>query len=207
LYLAFGFIRNRTQDAGQLFVLTHNFQFFREVRNWFDYENKRNNKNSPARFYMLDRVHGVNPRCTTLRTLHPLLERYKSEYHYLFACVHRAANATGQTPLEQNYHLPNVARRLLEMFLAFRRPQVPEGLWHKLKEVIFDEAKKVRIYRFVQMHSHGAPLGESEHDSTLLGEAPAVLTDLLELMKSEDPQHFRAMEGLVGDSVAEPKSE
>ena len=34
LFLAFGFIRERTQDSGQLFVLTHNFTFFRNVKNW-----------------------------------------------------------------------------------------------------------------------------------------------------------------------------
>lgn len=206
LYLAFGFIRHRTQDAGQLFVLTHSFPFFRQVRNWFHHQKGQNKKDidqRPARFYMLDRVRGCNPRCTTLRALDSLLEQYESEYHYLFACVHRAAHATGETALEQNYGLPNVARRLLEMFLAFRRPQIAGELWQKLKDVTFDEAKKVRITRFVHTHSHGDAVGEPEHDPSLLGEAGAVLVDLLELIKSEDSAHFTAMVGLVSGSVAE----
>lgn len=210
LYLAFGFIRHRTQDAGQLFVLTHNFSFFRQVRNWFHHQKGQNKKDinqRPARFYMLDRVHGANPRCTALRALDPLLEQYESEYHYLFACVHRAANATGETELEQNYGLANVARRLLEMFLAFRRPQIAGELWQKLKDVTFDEAKKVRIARFVHTHSHGDTVGEPEHDPSLLGEARAVLADLLELIKSEDAQHFTAMVGLVSGPAAEADSE
>lgn len=210
LYLAFGFIRHRAQDAAQLFVLTHNFPFFRQVRNWFHHQkgqNKPDVNKRPARFYMLDRVHGSNPRCTTLRALDPLLEQYESEYHYLFACVHRAATATGEIALEQNYGLPNIARRLLEMFLAFRRPQVAGELWQKLKDVTFDEAKKVRIARFVHTHSHGDTVGEPEHDPSLLGEAHAVLTDLLELIKSEDPQHFTAMLGLVSSPAAEEDSE
>ncbi|HXH07930.1 MAG TPA: AAA family ATPase [Vicinamibacterales bacterium] len=210
LYLAFGFIRHRTQDAGQLFVLTHNFGFFRQVRNWFHHQKGQKKKDvnqRPARFYMLDRVHGSNPRCTTLRALDPLLEQYESEYHYLFACVHRAANATGETALEQNYGLPNVARRLLEMFMAFRRPQIAGELWQKLKDVTFDEAKKVRIARFVHTHSHGDAVGEPEHDPSLLGEARAVLTDLLELIRSEDAKHFDAMVGLVSGPAAEADSE
>lgn len=210
LYLAFGFIRHRTQDAGQLFVLTHNFPFFRQVRNWFHHQKGQNKKDvnqRPARFYMLDRVHGSNPRCTMLRVLDPLLEQYESEYHYLFACVHRAANAPGATALEQNYGLPNVARRLLEMFLAFRRPQIAGELWQKLKDVPFDEAKKVRIARFVHTHSHGDTVGEPEHDPSLLGEARGVLADLLELIKSEDAQHFTAMVGLVSSPAAEGDSE
>jgi wobble nucleotide-excising tRNase len=210
LYLAFGFIRYRTQEAGQLLVLTHNFTFFRQVRNWFHHQKGQNKKDinqRPARFYMLDRVHGSNARCTTLRALDPLLEQYESEYHYLFACVHRAANAKGETELEQNYGLPNVARRLLEMFLAFRRPQIAGELGQKLKDVSFEEAKKVRIVRFVHTHSHGDTVGEPEHDPSLLGEARAVLADLLELIKSEDAQHFTAMVGLVSGPPPDTESE
>ena len=209
LYLAFGFIRHRTQEVGQLFMLTHSFPFFRQVRNWFHHQKGQSKKDinqRPARFYMLDRVHGSNPRCTALYALDPLLEQYESEYHYLFACVHRAVNTTGETKLEQNYGLPNVARRLLEMFLAFRRPQVAGELWLKLKDVGFDEARKVRILRFVHTHSHGDTVGEPEHDPSLLGEARAVLGDLLELMKSEDPQHFAAMVTLVSTPSAEADS-
>jgi wobble nucleotide-excising tRNase len=204
LYLAFGFIRQRTQHAGQLFLLTHNFTFFRQVRNWFHYLNRRGQR--PARFYMLDRVHGANPRCSVIRPLDPLLEQYESEYHYLFACVYRAANATGDAPLEQHYGLPNVARRLLEMFLAFRRPQVAGELWKKLQDVKCDDAKKIRIARFVHTHSHGDTVGEPEHDPSLLGEAQSVLADLLELIKSEDAQHFAAMEGLVADPAEETRA-
>jgi wobble nucleotide-excising tRNase len=208
LYLAFGFIRERTQDAGQLLVLTHNFSFFRQVRNWFHHQKGQNKKNidqRPSRFYMLDRVHGVTPRCTTLCALDPLLEQYESEYHYLFACVHRAASAKGQTSLEQNYGLPNIARRLLEMFLAFRRPGARE-LWQKLMDVAFDEARKARIVRFVHTHSHSDTVGEPEHDPSLLGEARAVLADLLDLIKSEDPKHFEAMESLVSKPAAETEA-
>lgn len=200
LYLAFGFIRQRTQDATQLFLMTHNFTFFRQVRNWFRHlkgQNKNDITQRPARFYMLDRVRDADVRCTTIRPLDPLLEEYESEYHYLFACVHREVHAGADAKLERNYRLPNMARRLLEMFLAFRRPQVAGELWHKLRDVKFDEAKKLRIARFVHTHSHGDTIGEPEHDPSLLGEACSVLTDLLELIKSEDAQHFAAMVDLV----------
>lgn len=210
LYLAFGFIRQRTQEAGQLFLLTHNFAFFRQVRNWFHHlkgQNKKEIDQRPARFYMLSRVHGANPRCTSIHVLDPLLEQYESEYHYLFACVFRAANAAGNIELEQNYSLPNVARRLLEMFLAFRRPQIAGELWQKLKNVNFDEARKVRIARFLHTHSHGDTVGEPEHDPSLLGEARAVSVDLLELIKTEDAQHFSAMVSLVTDSEGEANPE
>jgi wobble nucleotide-excising tRNase len=204
LYLAFGFIRERTQGAGQLFVLTHNFAFFRQVRNWFI--NLRGKDKKSERFYMLDRIHGVTPRRTTLCALDPLLKKYESEYHYLFARVHRATTATDQASLEQNYALPNIARRLLEMFLAFRKPHIGGHLWQKLEDVNFDKARAIRIVRFVDTHSHGDAVAGPEHDPSLLGEARAVLADLLELIKSEDPKHFEAMESLVSRPAGETEA-
>ena len=97
LYLAFSYIRQRAQDAAQLFLLTHNFTFFRQVRNWFYHlrgQKKRDINQRPARFYMLDRVVDADPRRTAIRPLDPLLEQYESEYHYLFAYVYRETRKT-----------------------------------------------------------------------------------------------------------------
>lgn len=206
LFLAFGFIRERTEDAGQLFVLTHNFSFFRQVRNWFHHlkgQNKKDVSQRPARFFMLDSALEDNARSSTIRRLDPLLERYESEYHYLFASVHRASVELASQELEQNYVLPNMARRILEAFLAFRLPQTSGDLWQKMKAVPFDETKKLRILRFLHTHSHSMAVGEPEHDLTALAEGPAVLKDLLEMIKSLDDAHYSAMVQLIvspGDS-------
>lgn len=200
LYFAFGLIREFTQNAGQLIILTHNFAFFRQVRNWFHYlkgQKKKDISQRPARFYMLECVRDQNGRCATIRTLDPLLEEYDSEYHYLFARIYRAASEDRPLYLEQNYELPNMARRLIETFLAFRQPQMAGELWQKMKELEFDEAKKIRILRFVHTHSHSSALEEPEHDLSVLAEGPAVIKDLLELIKSMDPKHYSAMIEIV----------
>jgi wobble nucleotide-excising tRNase len=200
LYLAFGFICERTENAAQLIVLTHNFTFFRQVRNWFHHlpgQNKRDINQRPARFYMLDSVRGETARSSTLRPLDPLLKEYESEYHYLFARIFREATSSSPADLEQNYALPNMARRLLETFLAFRQPQVAGQLRKKLESVNFDETKKLRILRFVHTYSHGDAIGEPDHDPSLLGEARAVLNDLLEFIEDQDAQHFAGMKELV----------
>ncbi len=200
LYLAFGFIRERTQNAGQLIILTHNFTFFRQVRNWFHHlkgQNKSDINQRPARFYMLDCAHDQNGRCACVRWLDPLLELYESEYHYLFARVYRASIETGRANLEKNYSLPNMARRLLEAFLAFRQPQSSGELRQQMQAVAFDEAKKQRILRFLHTHSHAGAIGEPEHDPSVLAEGQAVLKDLLELIQSQDKAHYEAMMQLV----------
>ena len=207
LFLAFGFIRERTQDSAQLFILTHNFTFFRNVKNWLHNMPRQRSpqvSRRPARLYMLEWQFAANSsqRLSTLRELDPLLEWYESEYHYLFARIYlESQKAT--TALTENYVLPNMARRLLEGFLAFRVPQVSGEIWTKLKGVGFDEARKTRILRFINTHSHNEVIGEPEHDPSLLAEARPVLQDLLEFIEAVDPDHYRAMEELVNRSAVE----
>ena len=210
LYLAFGFIRERTKDAAQLFILTHNFTFFRQVRNWFHHlkgQNKKDVGKRPARFYMLDCVRNGDQRSSSIEPLDPLLEQFESEYHYLFARIYRGAAAPAPLGLEENYVLPNMARRVLEAFLAFRQPATSGELWQKMQEVEFDETKKVRILRLLHTHSHGDVLGEPEHDPFLLGEAGSVLKDLLEFIKAQDHGHYEAMVQLVSPPAAEEAGE
>ena len=196
IFLAFGYIRQRTQDAAQLFVLTHNFTFFRLVRNWFNHlpgQGRSQVDRRPARFYMLERVFDSETRCTTIRPLDPLLELYESEYHYLFARVYRESSIAVGATLEHLFDLPNVARRLLESFLAFRRPQVSGDLWKKIQDSDFDQNRSTRIIRFVHTHSHGDGISEPEHDLSLLGEARSVLDDVLAFIEYEDSGHYKAM--------------
>jgi len=210
LYLAFGFIRDRTKEAGQLIILTHNFTFFRQVRNWFHHlkgQNKKDINQRPARFYMLECAHDQNGRCAGVRLLDPLLEQYESEYHYLYACVYRASIEKKPAELEKNYVLPNMARRLMEAFLAFRQPQASGELWQQMQGVAFDETKKQRILRFLHTYSHSTGFGEPEHDPSLLAEAGEVLKDLLELMKTQDKDHFDAMEALVNQQISNEDDE
>ncbi len=192
LFLAFGYIQNCKKEAGQLFVLTHNFTFFRQVHDWFQHLNRQNKKERPARFLMLDTVQEADIRNSCVRQLDPLLE----EYQYLFARIYRASTETASQTLELNYVLPNMARRLLEAFLAFRLPR-SGSLWRKLEEVQFDKAKKRRILRFLNVHSHSIAVGEPEHDLMALTGAPAVLENQLQMIQSLDNDHYSEMVSVV----------
>ncbi len=195
LFLAFGLIRERTKDAGQLILMTHDFALFRQARNWLHHlpgQRKRAVSERPARFYMLVCASQDGQRATTLQWVDPLLERFESEYHYLFAYTYRIWSAPPAASLEDYYHVPNVSRRVLEWFLAFKVPQASGELHSALQHVAFDESKKTRIIRFMHTQSHGADLVPG-HDPAALGECRAVLEDLFALMRALDDGHFSAM--------------
>lgn len=200
LFSAFGFMKQRTAEAGQLFVLTHNFAFFRQVRNWYynlPGQNKKDTSKHPAQFYMLVTDFNNGYRTATLQLLDPFLHQYESEYHYLFKRVYEEAHKPSVQGLEAYYAIPNIARRLLESFLAFRAPDKPGELFQKLGAVQYDVAKKTRIIRFLHTYSHFDQVAEPDHDPSVLSETPAVLRDVLTLIQECDPEHFRCMTELI----------
>jgi len=136
-------------------------------------------------------------RSSSISRLDSLLHEYESEYHYLFSLVYKAANSDEEADLQQNYHLPNIARRLLESFLAFRQPSKSGELRQQLEVIDFDVAKKTRILRFLHTHSHAGQISDPEHDPSILIETKQVLNDLLSLIHKEDNRHFDQMKALV----------
>ena len=172
LHLAAGHIRAQTRGAQQLFVFTHNFGFFRQVRDWFMGVNRTHNDDSsrpPACFYMLRSSAGEGDQQTSALTdLDPLLREYQSDYHYLFSLIHAAADQRDGA-MADNYALPNVTRRFLEAFLGFKLPG-PQTLRDKLNDdsVKIDAAHKARIVSFVHTHSHDNVVDAPQHDPSVL---------------------------------------
>jgi wobble nucleotide-excising tRNase len=144
-------------------------------------------------------------RTAKLEVLDPFLHQYESEYHYLFKRVYEEAHKAIAPSLEAYYAIPNIARRLLEAFLAFRIPDKPGELFQKLECIDYDAAKKTRILRFLHTYSHFDQVAEPDHDPSVLSETPAILLEVLGLMRACDPAHFKSMEQLV-NSQAEPSS-
>lgn len=212
LFSAFGYMKDRTKDAGQLFILTHSFSFFRLVRNWFHYlpgqRNKKRIEDRPARFFLLrTRRHGDGSRTSDLGDIDPLLADYESEYQYLFKRVYEEAHRKDVVQLEHHYGMPNIARRLIEAFLAFRFPEMSGDLGPRLERVDFDNAKKTRILRLLNTYSHARAITEPGHDLYLLAEIQPVLLDTLQMMVSVDRAHYEGMLKLVAPQKIEEKGE
>jgi wobble nucleotide-excising tRNase len=210
LFSAFGYMKERTKQAGQLFIFTHSFPFFRLVKNWFHHLPKQKSpqvERRLGRFFLLrSRRHTDGSRTSELGHLDPLLQEHESEYQYLFKRVYDEAHRDDVVQLEHHYGLPNVARRLIEAFLAFRFPEMSGDLGPRLDRVTFDNAKKTRILRLLNTYSHAGAISDPEHDLSLLAETQPVLLDVLELMKTVDKDHYEGLEKLVAPSDGPPSS-
>jgi wobble nucleotide-excising tRNase len=191
LFHAFAYIKEKTKNAKQLFILTHNFTFFRQVRKYFKsleyYDRKK------ISFYQTQCIKSSTGRISNIKKLDKLLEDHESEYHYLFQLIYNAAEQEDSETLASYYHIPNVARRVLESFFAFKNPHTKNLLRDSLKTNKFDLVKQQRILRFLHAHSHEDNIGAPEHDASILSETKQIMTAILELINTLDKEHFEGM--------------
>jgi wobble nucleotide-excising tRNase len=196
LFCSFAYMSKKTLDAGQLIILTHNFLFLKQVKNWFEYLPK-----GQVRHYMIESYMESDGRAARVVKLDKLLRDHQSEYHYLFGQVVLGSQMHQGLPLETYYGLPNMARRLLEVFLGFRYP-AKKGFHKRIEEVKSEPATVARIRRFVHTYSHEEGDGD-EIDTTMLAEAPVVLSAILDLIRTEDRGHYDEMKALCAVATAE----
>lgn len=192
LFTAFGFIKERTEKAKQIIVLTHDFSFFSLVKGWFHHVP---DSKTQSRYYSLTSLMSPDGKCATVTAMDRLLKDFASEYQYLFHLVKNGATAEGKE-LSELYGLPNVGRRLLEHFIAFKFPggHGKEELIVRMKKLELDAKTLALLNRFLNIHSHGDGIASAEHDLNLLAETPKVMQAILEVMRKEDKEHVDRLE-------------
>lgn len=182
IYQAFSFLKNAVKDARQVFILTHNFDFLKLLLNWVGHFRK-----AEKSLYMLVCTETNISREACLKELDSLLRNHPTEYCYLFKLL-RDFKSDGT--ILASYHIPNVARKVLETFLEFQRPheRTPHG---QLEAIDFDPHKKTAIYKFTNDLSHFTGKG---FDPALVAETQKNVTYLLEMIKAVAPLHFESLE-------------
>lgn len=186
IYQAFSFLKKEAKDAKQLFILTHNFEFLKLLINWFDNSGL---KKADKSYTMVVCTESANGRSARLTPLDQLLIEHATEYHYLFKVLYTFQS---DGTILSCYHIPNIARKVLETFLDFHVPS-KGSLYAKLDKVDFDDHKKTAINKFANDLSHHTGKG---FDPALVAESRKNAKYLLEMIKAVAPLHYGGLEAL-----------
>ena len=188
VYQAFSFLKNSVKGAKQVFLFTHNFDFLKLLLNWFKNIPKAEGKKS---FYMLlCNVQTDGMRAALIRPLDKELYQNESEYAYLFKQLY---NFRSDGSIAGSYHIPNIARKVLETFLDFYYPG-SESLYRKLERVDFDATKRTALLKFANDLSH--PTGKG-FDPALVPETQKNVRYLLEMIETVSPIHFKSLKDSI----------
>jgi wobble nucleotide-excising tRNase len=197
LNFACSLVRSRLSGASQVFVLTHNQQCLNEFRKaWKNKSRPSDGKDPTASLLFIDVTipKDGNKRVASLVEMSKLLREYDSEYHFLFSHVLKFSKTAGDYS-EYGYMMPNVLRRVLDIFLAFKCPG-GSGLPGKIDEICahypdLDRDRLIALERLAQVESHSDNLDDLISFSSMTLEETAHATEaLLALMNHVDLRHM-----------------
>lgn len=183
IFNTFSLIKSRMKDCRQLFISTHNFEFFRLLKSdSFFIELKKDKR--LTNYYYISRSGDVS----RIGPLPSSIKKYSSEYHLLFDTALRFLDRSGDIDF---LIIPNILRRLLEAYTKFRFPSSSMTLDQRLQK-IFDEEASVRIYKLINHLSH------SDHVSALYempseSEVGSVIEAVFTRLEEFDPEHVLGM--------------
>ena len=196
----------KNKGVAQLFVLTHNFDFFRRWINGLDSTFKSKNKQDEYSIRELRANSSRNAEGGQTRVPYFVLwddpTRYaqlRSEYHYLFwrTAKELASSNNPNTGVIDSYDaamLPNVCRRLLEGFLSFRYPQHIGNFRNQMSAAIDqleDSASRNHMLRLMHEYSHNEQCNMAKPIQIL--ETPMVVEHIFRTIQKLDKDHYAAM--------------
>ena len=194
------------KGVAQLFVLTHNFDFFRRWINGLDSTFKSKKKQDEYSIRELRANSSRNAEGGQTRVPYFVLwddpTRYaqlRSEYHYLFwrTAKELATSNNPNTGVIDSYDaamLPNVCRRLLEGFLSFRYPQHIGNFRNQMSTAIDqleDSASRNHMLRLMHEYSHNEQCNMAKPIQIL--ETPMVVEHIFRTIQKLDKDHYAAM--------------
>lgn len=197
LHFALAFIKENILSAKQVFFLTHNFYCMKEVKRWRD---RKGYKKEEFVCYMTEAsIPSENVgRSSSLSELPSLLEKYDSEYHYLFSEIYKSHLTTNEnSSLHQLYPLGNMARKVLETFLSFK---VPSGATNeaRIKELKgLEDSEKMKLIWFLDFMSHADnPDRTIEFPPSSVEQIKSMISLLMKLIEKNDSVHFAGMKSV-----------
>ncbi len=191
LFSSYSFLKNECGTAKQLFVITHNFAYFKLIRDWF-------NPLKPRTSVYLIEANIINEtRHSIIKTATASLTKYASEYHFIFSQVYKFKNE--EIDEVNAYLIGNLLRKLLEAFLSFKYPLKRSDFKTLCDVAIPDNDLNEKVYRFINKYSHNQTIEfyDSTEDTVLSESASIVATVLEDIIKVTDLNHYNEMEKLI----------
>lgn len=192
VYAVYALIVEKLHAALQLFVSTHNSEFFNLLKGlWFS---GRVYPNGSEAFY-IRRLADNTGAFSTIEKLPKLLRRFKSEYEFIFSQLHAFAEA--ETPSEHEaYTAPNLLRRFLEAYLGFRKPCTTA--WYDKIDLILDSPEECReIHKLIDDASHLQNTGRALQQPSFVAIAQPCVKSVLLGLEKKDPLHYQSLIAVV----------
>lgn len=182
-------------DFAQLFISTHNFEFFSVMRDTKLFGNIKNNTKEDKRpFYWIRRADTNN---SIIEKLPKTFSDHKSEYVGIFNILLEYHNSTSKEQFPYIILLPNALRRFVELYTLSKYPANNSSSIDTRVELVFNQTEKAyHNTKLLNWFSHQNQLEKlQQHDDKIL-QIDDAIKDLIDYIKENDKLHWK---GLTGD--------
>lgn len=156
-------------------------------------ELKPENRKSSRLFH----IRRVGPEESVLDDMPKSLERYSSEYQFLFSVISDFHKAPSKVDYAVLMLLPNAIRRFVELYTYSKYPGGKDNTVDQRADRIFGLEKSKRILKVLHYFSHANNIERLAENNELIFDIEAAVKDLFETLTENDPLHLEALQASV----------
>lgn len=159
----------------QLFISTHNLEFFKYLRKLTIPKNRTNikscsdpsctstkrNENEDVSFYLINKESNISK----LDVLPNYLRKYNTEFNYLFSQIWNCAQTTTELGPDQIYNFSNNMRKFFEVYNYFKYPSDQDK--SVFREKFFDAENNLNHFKLVDRIANEYSHAEEIFDRTM----------------------------------------
>ncbi|WP_167334330.1 AAA family ATPase [Moraxella bovoculi] len=171
----------------QLFISTHNLDFFKYLKSF---------KKIKTSYFLIEK----NFKFSTIKIMPIYLQKYATEFNYLFENIYKCANITSWS--DDNYHIlynfGNNARKFLEIYMYYQYPIVAPNIDSRLEKFFDGDNVPAFLHRINNEYSHldgGVERGAIPIDYM---EAKLCAKAILDKIEEKNPEQFQALKDSIG---------
>ncbi|KJE37081.1 hypothetical protein UF64_01805 [Thalassospira sp. HJ] len=180
----------------QLFVSTHNYEFFHLVWEWMS----GGPKTGFSSAYYIQRQDTDDRVSSSIVECPKAFTQFRSEYLFMFMCLHNFLQKP-EDDIVVLFNIGNMCRRFLERYFVFKYVSISKIDQH-VGQLIEDKVEAERVRKFSHFYSHSikrstaAPVPDKN-------EAVSVIHIIMSSIEKQDKVHFDALVEAV-NSINEP---
>ncbi len=176
----------------QLFISTHNFEFFSFIRDANNIKRRKknaDNKEVPScNCFMIKKL---NIKHSTIINMPAPLSKYNSEYVYLFSEINKFKE--DRYPEERAYMMPNIVRRFLEIYTLMKLPGNNDEIDNRIKLLFKDRIVELKI---LHNFSHFTSFDRLTRHSELVLRIQDVIDDLYKILQADNTHYQSLLDGI-----------
>lgn len=193
------FFFNDKKTYLQLFISTHNFEFFSVMLDstLFRNMNKNDSNMDKCPYYLISRTAQDS---SVISNLPKALRSHKSEYAYIFSILKEYDRSENKDSFAYKILLPNTLRRFLELYTLFKFPKGYSEIDKRIKEVFNPMAgiyHNTKLYHWFSHQNQFEKVAYHDDKIFLIDEA---IREVMKHIEEKDPLHWKGLTDTSSDT-------